>query len=296
MSFMDEYNALKRKRLSGTGLSTVSNGNSLEKPTDNGLTGSDFMDEYNRLKEQRLAAKSGNTSSGDIAPVSNQTYFKSGSFSDGYQTGDVIKTILGTVGDFGLDLFKGLGNLSEGIADTIGYGIADASDLIGDLSGYRNYHDYARDVREEVQKNTVSDVWLGGASNYVDQYSVLGDKSDALVEGIGYTASLMSSGQALGAAGLSTKAVSAITNLLMGTSAYGSGMNEAYQGGADDTQARTYGLISAGGEVISEMMFGGLGKSLNAIGFGKGLSSADDMLAKKEYNLLKTQIEKNNSE
>ena len=237
MSFMDEYNALKKKRLSGTGLSTVSHGNSLEKPTDNSLTGSDFMDEYNKLKEQRLAAKSGNSYAGDIAPVSNPTYFKAGSFSDGYQAGDVTKTILGTAGDLGLDLFKGLGNFAEGIADTIGYTIADAADLIGDLSGYRDYHDYASDVRKEVQKNTVSDEWLGDASDFVDQYSVLGDKSDALVEGIGYTASLMASGQALGAAGLSTKAVSAITNILMGTSAYGSGMNEAYQGDADDTQA-----------------------------------------------------------
>ena len=158
MSFMDEYNALKKKRLPGIGPSSVSTVGSPDKQTDKSLTISDFMDEYNKLKEQMLPSKNGNSSAGDIAPVSNPTYFKAGAFSDGYQAWDVTKTILGTTGDAGLDLVKGAGNLAEGIAKSIGYTIADAADLIGNLSGdeYSEYFDFADEVRGELQRNIIS--------------------------------------------------------------------------------------------------------------------------------------------
>lgn len=61
MSFMDEYNALKKKRLPGIGLSSVSTIGSPDKQTDNSLTGSDFMDEYNKLKEQSTTTSGGST-------------------------------------------------------------------------------------------------------------------------------------------------------------------------------------------------------------------------------------------
>jgi hypothetical protein len=73
-------------------------------------------------------------------------------------------------------------------------------------------------------------------------------------------------------------------------------MSEAYQGGATDEEARTYGLISGTADALSELLFGGLGKGINAVGFSKGLSSADDMLAKKVSDMFSSQITKNLAE
>ena len=46
-------------------------------------------------------------------------------FNDGYQAGDIAKTILGTTADFSLGALTGVGNFAEGVGDTINYGIAD---------------------------------------------------------------------------------------------------------------------------------------------------------------------------
>ncbi len=60
----------------------------------------------------------------------------------------------------------------------------------------------------------------------------------------------------------------------------GSGMGEAYQGGATDWEALKHGLNAGALDAGSELLFGGLGKGANALGYSKGLSSLDDMAAK----------------
>lgn len=209
-------------------------------------------------------------------------------FDDGYQAGDIAKTILGTTADFSLNVVSGAGNFIEGITDTIGYGIADVSDALG-------ADDFANSTRERVKKSIVQNV-LGGITEKADRWSVLGDTSDAVAQGLGMIGTLAAGGYVLGGAGLGTGAVSAITSGLTGLSGFGSGMSEAYQGGATDSEARVYGVITGASEALSELMFGGLGKVSKAVGFSRGLSSFDDVLAKKVSNLFSNQIVKNLAE
>lgn len=90
----------------------------------------------------------------------------------------------------------------------------------------------------------------------------------------------MATGGLGASAGLGTLGTTAITSAVTGTSSMGRGMGEAYKGGATDGEALVYGTISGIAEAGTELIFGGLGKSIKAVGLSSGLSSADDMLAK----------------
>ena len=224
----------------------------------------------------------------DIGPVKDDEgldFFQKGAFSDGYQFGDVAKTILGTAADLGTNVVKGAGGLVEGITDLAQYGVAGVSDLLG--------ADRAADkIRAGAKKNTVEG-FFRPADEFYNKYSVLGRTSDAIAQGIGQVGSIMLTGGLAGAAGLSATAV---TTGAMGLSGMGSGMSQAYQEGASDGEAMAYGAIAGAADAITELIFGGMGKAVNAVGFSKGLSSADDMLAKKISSKISSQLGKNLAE
>lgn len=243
----------------------------------------------------------------DIAPVSSKVggrmttgkkkkkeekrkldFFDKGLFEDGYNFGDITKTILGTAGDTALEAAKGVGSLVEGLTDAGGYLVAGAADLLGD-------DDFAEKTRKGAQKNVVEDL-AKGADDYLDKYSVLGKTSEAILQGVGQVGGIIATGGLGAAAGLSGAGVSALTTGVMGLSGFGSGTTQAYQEGATDEEAAMYGLISGASDAITEMIFGGLGKAINAVGFSKGLSSADDMLAKAISKKFSNQIAKNFAE
>ena len=215
-------------------------------------------------------------------------FFQKGAFEDGWQAGDLVKTILGTTGDAALGVVKGVGSLAEGLVDLVDYGIAGVADLAG-------ADDYADRLRQFTSESLVDKVTLK-ASDYLDQYSVLGRSSDAIMQGLGQVGGIVATGGLGSAAGLSSAGVTALTSGVMGLSGMGSGMGEAYQGGATDGEALAYGAISGAADALTELMFGGLGKAVNAVGFSKGLSSADDMLAKAISSKFKNQIAKNFAE
>jgi hypothetical protein len=196
------------------------------------------------------------------------------------ESDNIIKIILGTGGDVVTGVGKGIFNFAEGIADTIGYGIYGARRLFGeteaDLAGYK------RDIAAST-----TDKIFGGADEYLDQYSALGRTSRGFTEGVGQLIPLIASGQVLGSLG---------STLLLGGSSLGSGMSEAYMGGATDGEALAYGAISATTEVLTEKLFGGLGKGFNAAGFNKGVLPLDDMTAKAVSKLFKSQTGKNVAE
>ena len=232
----------------------------------------------------------------DIAPVRTTKkddddgidFFQRASvFDDGKGTvaGDVLKTILGSAGDAGLNIVKGVGGLVEGVGDLVGYGIAQVADWTGN-------DDYADIVRKSAQENTL-DKMLKPAEDYLDKYSVLGRTSDAILQGVGQVGGVMLTGGIGSAAGLGSAGVTALTTGVMGLSGTGSGIGEAYQGGANDLQAWKHGLNSGAADAVSELIFGGLGKAINAVGFSRGLSSADDMLAKLVTSKFKNQAAKN---
>lgn len=273
-----------------------------KKDTDNDIapvsTGDSFSDNFyaelrKREKEidglalnrtQDVVSFSQQEHDDDIAPVkggNKNSVFKSGGFSDGVDgVGDFFvdlgQTVLGSVGDLGLNLVKGAGRLVEGVTDLATYGVAGVADLFG-------ADDFA-DKTKNFAKKSQTDALSQWAEDYVDQYSVFGDKADMVGEGLGQVAGIILTGGAGSAAGLSAAGVSALTTGTMFASGMGSGMSEAYEMGASDGSAVAYGAMTGAVEAVSEMIFGGLGKGVQALGLSKGLTSIDDVFAKKLSN------------
>ena len=215
-------------------------------------------------------------------------FFDSGSFRDGYQFGDVTKAILGTAGDAATGIAKGVMRMGEGLVDLAGYAAAGTARLFG--------NDEIADAWQYAAEESATDEIFGGSDKFLDKYSLLGRTSNAVTEGIGQVATIIATGGAAGAAGLGSAGVTAMTTGVMGLSGMGSGMSEAYEGGATDGEAVAYGAISGAADALTELIFGGMGKAINAVGFSKGLSSADDLLAQKVSGLFKKQITKNLAE
>ena len=255
-----------------------------------------YLPSYNKLEASDIApiVPTTKTHVTDIAPIktkkeeSKLDFFQKGAFDDGYQFGDVTKTILGTAGDVGLGAAKGLFSLGEGVGDLITYGVAGVADAVGK-------DEYAERVRKKAQES-VADKLFGRADNFLNQYSVLGRTSDAIAQGVGQVGGIIATGGIGAAAGLGAAGTTALTTGVMGLSGMGSGMGEAYKGGATDSEATLYGAIAGASDALSELMFGGLGKAVKATGLSVGLSSADDILAKKVSSLFSKQITKNLSE
>lgn len=205
----------------------------------------------------------------------NSKWFKSGAFKNGYQAGDLTKTVASTVGDIGTGFTKGIMNIGENIGDLIQYGTAGIVDWIGN-------DEKADELRKKAQFDSVSSVFEP-MTDVIDKNSVLGNKSDNIVEGLGYVAGITAvsvlsggAGTALGISGTSAATIgSTITTF---TSAMGSGITEAYKNGATDKEATIYGAISGAGEALSELLFGGLGKISGAAGLSKGIGELDDVI------------------
>ena len=241
--------------------------------------------EARKLKEEQEAKKKEEKKGLD--------FFSSGAFEDGYQLGDGIKTILGTTADAGVNIIKGAASVGEGIVDLASYGVAGVSDALG-------FDDFAEKTKKKASKNSVED-FFKPADDFVDKYSVIGETGDAVAQGLGNVGTMILTGGIAGGLGkagsvLSKVAPTIATTGLSLTSGAGSGMSEAYRGGATDDEALKYGLISGIADAGTELIFGGLGKSINAVGLSKGLSSADDMLAKKVSGMFKNQLTKNLAE
>lgn len=218
-----------------------------------------------------------NTSSG---------YFKAGAaFEDGYHFGDLTKTILGTTADAGVNIVKGAGSLVEGITDLGVYGVSGIAGLLG-------ADDVAYNAKVLAQENSIDKIF-SGVENATDRYSVFGDKSDAIAQGIGQVGGIIATGGLGAGAGLGAAGATALTTGVTFASSMGGSMSEAYQSGATDEQALTYGLISGAGDAATELLFGGLGKAVGAVGLSKGISSLDDALAKAVSSKFSNQIAKN---
>ena len=205
---------------------------------------------------------------GDLEFIKKDTLF-----SDGYQRGDVIKSVGANVGKLATGVAKGALGLGEGISDAILYGVSGVSKLAG-------ADKFAENVKKEAQVNATKKLFQP-VDDYLDKYSTFGKTLDAVNQGIGQVGTLVAGGALLKGAGMAAKGISAVTQGTLGVSTFGSGMSEAYEGGATDSEALTYGATTGASAVLTEMLFGGLGKAVNAVGFSKGLSQLDDVLAQK---------------
>lgn len=198
-----------------------------------------------------------------------------------------IGTVAGTVGDVGLGVVQGAANLVEGVVDLGMHGVG----AVGGLFGAK---DFARSVKDIANQRSV-DTMFGNIEDIVgiENASVFGNQTDSVVQGVGQVAGLILTGGVGNAAGLSQGAVSALTMGVTGASSMGSGISEAYEGGATDAEAWAYGAIKGGVDTVTEMFFGGLGKTIKAIGLSKGITNIDDVVARKLSSKISKQFAKN---
>lgn len=266
MSFNDEYLKLRKKRLE------EESRNGKAKTNNNVLLDTLFSKASSDIAPVRLTEQEQwMASSGDKKWY--QKFFKGSSlFDDGYQFGDVSKAAGASVADLGVDILKGAGRLVEGVTDLVGHGVAGVADLFGQ-------EEWSDSFRDDVNKSWVDEV-AAPTDEYLNNYSVLGSTSDAVGEGLGQVAAIILTGGALGAAGASAAGITAGTTGLIGASSMGSGMSEAYLGGATDKDALKYGALKGAIDAGTELIFGGLGKTVKSLGLSHGLTSLDDMLAK----------------
>lgn len=234
-------------------------------------TSSTQTSSWQKFKEE----KTGNKSTENEEEQESTWFKKSELYNDdeGNIVTDTLGTIGATAGDVGVNLIKGAGGLVEGVGDLISYGAADVNELLGNK-------DKANELRTNAQVNTV-DEFFKPAEDYLDKYSVLGEKSDSIVEGLGYVAAItavsIASGGIGGALGASSATAATIgSTAATFTSAMGNGMTEALNDGATIDEARIYGAISGAAEAGSELMFGGLGKASQAMGLSRG--ALDDVV------------------
>lgn len=215
----------------------------------------------------------------DLAPFKEDTsgLFKAGTLDDGMMLPGFATSlgVLSTIGDVSASIVQGAGGLVEGITDLGAYGVA------GILEGFGKYG-AAYDVKKFAKQDTVGGLISDLRENSgIKDYSFLGDFGYDVGSGVGYITGLAAGGALAKAAGVTGKGLSVVSNIIMGLSGMGSGMSEAYSEGATDGEAAAYGAMSAGAEVLSEMMFGGLGSAFQKLGVGTGLIDLDDVITKK---------------
>lgn len=210
---------------------------------------------------------------------------KPSNWDDGYQFGDVTKTALGTLGDVGVNVVKGAVRLGEGVGDAAQFGAAAVADLFG-------ADDKAEAIRRNAQRDKVTEAF-SDVDEKLNKYSVLGRTSDAAAESLGQIGGILATGGIAGALNAGAVGATAATTGLMGLSSFGSGTSEAYEAGAKEGEAEAYGAIAGAADALSEMIFGGLGKGFKALGLSKGITSADDVLAKAVTSKIRNTLAKN---
>ena len=122
----------------------------------------------------------------EIAPTKKKdkkdTWFSKGAFEDGYQIGDITKTVASTVGDIGTSFAKGVTGIGDATGKLLAGGVAQVSDWIGQ-------DEYAERVRNNIagKNEKVNKIMeysptglLTKANEKLDAGSVLGEKSDAI--------------------------------------------------------------------------------------------------------------------
>lgn len=217
------------------------------------------------------------------------SWFKSGAFGDGKGNilTDTALTYWSTIGDAYVGAAKGIVGMVEGVADLGMYGVGAAADLVG-ADGV------AKSVRGAAKKNVTNAIY-SPAEKIVDKYSVFGNKADMVTQGVGQALGIIATAGAGAAAGLTSTGATILTTGANFLSSAGSGMSEAYAGGATDKEAAIYGGVKGTIDAGSELLFGGLGKFTNATGISKGIGGFDDMAADALTKKITNQLVKNSA-
>ena len=234
---------------------------------------------------------------------------------------DVPDENLGTLGNLFVSGVEGLGQVGNAILGSFESAddfrrnrIADVQELFGHTAAAEKTR---RQAEEEWSAPIIGKYGkeLQEATEGLDEYSIFGGKADSVFQGVG--SSILAQGLAVpgqitgGLLGFGTKGMEALGSVTslgsMGVSAAGGNETQARielrQQFPDmsteeiNKRARTYGAITGTGEVLSEMMFGGISKASNTLGIGKGVfDSFDDAVAQGltkhiENKILKTLVQ-----
>lgn len=240
-----------------------------------------WQDTYEELKKKKKITDNiineNSNINYDIAPISTKTEKKwyqniinldnvkkiadTEYLKDGYDFGDITKTILGTkknlkqavistVLDVDTGLLKGVSDIGVSAAKLISGGVAQVADWVGE-------DEYADKVRkriagqdEETNKkfeNKHPSGLLKKLNEKSDEKSILGETADEITGGVGYYGGML----ALQEVGVPWQVTSGVTSA-------GNELGNAYANGADDWEAWLSSGISAGVEIGSEYIFGGV--------------------------------------
>lgn len=239
----------------------------------------EYIKSYNFVQGKTGSSNTIGTSA-TLNPPTKATYFDKGAFSDGRQRGDVAKTILGTLVDVGENVNTAVLDATENLIDLTATGVG----IVGNLfDKSKTFKDKAgRFAGKDLLQSQKVGEWITKYGSYlnapaaiaraivgdnVEEYSVLGDKSDSLVQ-----AGTHAVGQTL------LQRVGVPSELTSGVNAFGSQMEAKLQEGKSFDQAVKSGLVSAGAEIITAKI-GGIkygGKALTDIAkkaFGKKVAN-----------------------
>ena len=192
---------------------------------------------------------------------------KPSQFDDGWQFGDGFKAVAGTLSDLKTHLGAGMLGIGEGLVDalaTLGPYLAQGQ-YYANGGGYNIQADQAFNDAIATQKagsaefvkkdlydedaiaRRLPDALEPITGINIDQHSVLGGKADSVVK---------SSGQMLGTIAL--QGVGVPWWLTTGATSLGSEAENALRQGANLEEAAFSGLVSAGAEILTEKLFGGM--------------------------------------
>lgn len=238
----------------------------------------------------------------------NNSIFQAGAFSDGYQFGDIAKTLGSTAVSTFNNMIKGVSRLGEGISDWTSNRIADIVEATGDK-------DNANRIRKNVlQNDTDNNIVTKTIKEATDKDTLLGEKGQNFVQQLSRTGFQAAIGA--GAGVLGTAAATAATTGTTFISSSGSGeveaLNEQYNKAIKDgynsgieeylnseegkkarEKSAIYGHLAGAIEAGTEAMFAGLGKWTDAIGYGKSGLGLDDKIAKSLSNKVSSTLAKN---
>lgn len=273
-------------------------------------------EEAERLEDELAPSSSFNMnfSSVDIAPTptvskedededEDRTWFDSGAFSDGYQFGDVTKTVLGTVGDVAVNVATGILGMGEKVVDAgatlIGFlgvpggppqispedlkkkrGIPTIDPNAGKYPSQKKVYedpnaeyikaiaDFKQSVSDFVAEDLYDEEAVAKTILLTDPIKNLTgiDPDEDSVFGEKVDSLAQSGGQLLGTAAL--QAVGVPWWLTSGATAFGSEAESALRKDATLEEAVVSAAISAGAEILTEKI-GGIrfgGKTLGDVG------------------------------
>ena len=186
------------------------------------------------------------------------TWFQKGAFSDGYDIGDIAKTILGTTSDVGINIGKGIVNAGEGLGKMMVGGVAELSEALGNKEYSNKLKNRLAGKDENFNKKREKYLFssnLDKLENKIDKFSLTGEKTDNIATGLGNIGASIA-GQSVGIPWYAT----------MGGSSVGHELENAYSNDATDQEAWISAGISGLSEVIFEKLSGGIkfgGKTLD---------------------------------